>query len=58
MAAILLFLFKIALVIYSLLKFHINFIKFLKICEKVTHETVHLDPFSRFATPYNHCHLW
>ena len=53
-AAILFFLFKIALVIYSLLKFHINFIKFLKICEKVTHETVHLDPFSHFPTPYNH----
>ena len=51
MAATLFFLLKIALVIYSLLQFHINFRKFLNFCEKVTHETVPLDPLSHFAHP-------
>ena len=51
MAATLFFLFKIALVIYSLLQFHINFRKVLNFCEKVTHETVPLDPLSHFAHP-------
>ena len=51
MAATSFFLFKIALVIYSLLQFHINFRKFLNFCEKVTHETVPLEPLSHFAHP-------